>query len=221
MTTDTDKKHLSHKTRSSDASTFDEICMVCGVTDTAGQGWGELAKPCQDTDAFNKDPTNMQDRILESEAKESLEKQSLTDADIYALARGCRVMSKDGARDATKVEIELAQQIESLSAELTELREYIEKIAKAIGLDMRFWKEKGPVEIAVCISDLLKAAKENSAELTELRQAKESLDWLIKHNAELCWPLSVLSYRIKLNDLDDVLIQTLPPYLKSRLEGKK
>ena len=124
-------------------------------------------------------------------------------------------------KSGKKITPAIAQCLRSLSDELTELREYIEKIAEAIGLDMRFWKEKGPVEIAVCISDLLKAAKENSAELTELRQAKESLDWLIKHNAELCWPLSVLSYRIKLNDLDDVLIQTLPPYLKSRLEGKK
>lgn len=38
--------HSSHKTRSSDASTFDEICVNCGATDQAPGGWGELANPC-------------------------------------------------------------------------------------------------------------------------------------------------------------------------------
>ena len=43
-----DKLHPSHVTRSSDASTFDEICTKCGVTDRPAHGleWGDLALPC-------------------------------------------------------------------------------------------------------------------------------------------------------------------------------
>jgi len=39
-------KHPSHETRSSDASTFDEVCIKCGAKDIAGGGWGKLAEPC-------------------------------------------------------------------------------------------------------------------------------------------------------------------------------
>lgn len=39
-------KHLSHVTRFSDASTFDEICTSCGATDEVPGGWGALALPC-------------------------------------------------------------------------------------------------------------------------------------------------------------------------------
>ena len=38
--------HPSHKTRFSDASTFDEICVNCGATDQVPGGWGQLAYPC-------------------------------------------------------------------------------------------------------------------------------------------------------------------------------
>jgi hypothetical protein len=39
--------HPSHRTRFSfDASTFDEICKLCGATDMVPGGWGNLAKPC-------------------------------------------------------------------------------------------------------------------------------------------------------------------------------
>jgi len=38
--------HPSHKTRFSDASRFDYVCVYCGATDETGNGWGELAKPC-------------------------------------------------------------------------------------------------------------------------------------------------------------------------------
>jgi hypothetical protein len=38
--------HPSHKTRFSDASSFDEICTLCGATDIVPGGWGALAKPC-------------------------------------------------------------------------------------------------------------------------------------------------------------------------------
>ena len=40
-------KHSSHKTRFSfDASSYDEVCELCGATDIAGGGWGKLAEPC-------------------------------------------------------------------------------------------------------------------------------------------------------------------------------
>lgn len=38
--------HPSHKTRMSDASTFDEICVNCSATDRVPGGWGNLALPC-------------------------------------------------------------------------------------------------------------------------------------------------------------------------------
>ena len=44
-TADPSKKHPSHETRISDASSFDEICIVCGATDRLGS-WGALSKPC-------------------------------------------------------------------------------------------------------------------------------------------------------------------------------
>ena len=47
-----------------------------------------------------------------------------------------------------------------------------------------------------------------SAELTELRQAKESLDWILSHGTLF---ESWINY----------YTQDVPPYLKSRLEGKK
>jgi hypothetical protein len=36
--------HYTHKTRISDASTFDEICELCGATDRSGSS--ELSRPC-------------------------------------------------------------------------------------------------------------------------------------------------------------------------------
>lgn len=42
--------HPSHEIRSSDASTFDEICIHCGRTDRVPGGWGELVKPCPQPD---------------------------------------------------------------------------------------------------------------------------------------------------------------------------
>ena len=41
--------HPSHKTRGSDASSFDEICVFCGRTDTVPGGWGKLSEPCPAT----------------------------------------------------------------------------------------------------------------------------------------------------------------------------
>lgn len=41
-----DRPDPSHVTRSSDASTFDEICVNCGARDVAGGGWGTLRIPC-------------------------------------------------------------------------------------------------------------------------------------------------------------------------------
>ena len=40
-------KHPSHQTRFSfDASTYDEVCELCGNTDKVPGGWGKLAEPC-------------------------------------------------------------------------------------------------------------------------------------------------------------------------------
>ncbi len=39
-------KDLSHVTRLSDASTFDEVCINCGATDQVPGGWGKLAELC-------------------------------------------------------------------------------------------------------------------------------------------------------------------------------
>lgn len=47
MTGKYEGKHPSHRTRSSDASSFDEICTLCGARDVAGGGWGDLALPCK------------------------------------------------------------------------------------------------------------------------------------------------------------------------------
>jgi len=41
-----DRLHPSHKTRFSDSSFYDEVCVNCGATDEVPGGWGELAKPC-------------------------------------------------------------------------------------------------------------------------------------------------------------------------------
>lgn len=42
-----DECHPSHVTRPSDASSFDEICTLCGARDSAGGGWGSLRYPCR------------------------------------------------------------------------------------------------------------------------------------------------------------------------------
>ena len=39
-------KDKGHHTRFSDASTFDEVCEVCGATDQVPGGWVKLAEPC-------------------------------------------------------------------------------------------------------------------------------------------------------------------------------
>lgn len=36
--------HPTHKTRFSDSSFYDEVCTLCGVTDT--DGMADLSKPC-------------------------------------------------------------------------------------------------------------------------------------------------------------------------------
>ncbi len=47
--------HPSHKTRFSwDASTFDEICELCGNTDMVPGGWGKLADPCPANPNWNE-----------------------------------------------------------------------------------------------------------------------------------------------------------------------
>jgi hypothetical protein len=51
-----DDKHPSHVTRSSDASTFDEICTRCGATDEVPGGWGRLAEPCPAVEEQDRAP---------------------------------------------------------------------------------------------------------------------------------------------------------------------
>ena len=41
-----EQKHFSHKTRGSDSSLYDEVCIYCGATDKVPGGWGKLAEPC-------------------------------------------------------------------------------------------------------------------------------------------------------------------------------
>lgn len=43
-----DKPHPTHKIRSSDASTYDMVCIVCGATDITGSGWGQLRFECHE-----------------------------------------------------------------------------------------------------------------------------------------------------------------------------
>lgn len=42
-----DECHPTHETRISDASSFDEICVLCGATDRLNAGWGWLRVPCR------------------------------------------------------------------------------------------------------------------------------------------------------------------------------
>jgi len=46
--------HSSHRTRISDASSFDEICELCGATDILNGGWGKLAQRCPASDEARK-----------------------------------------------------------------------------------------------------------------------------------------------------------------------
>jgi len=55
--------------------------------------------------------------------------------------------------------------------------------------------------------DLKRALTDCSVELTELRQAKESLDWLIEHKGTHLW--------------NRYMLDNYPPYLKSRLKEKE
>lgn len=52
-----DTCHESHATRVSDASSFDEICTLCGRTDISGGGWGWLRMPCPSRPSYAQDTT--------------------------------------------------------------------------------------------------------------------------------------------------------------------
>ena len=48
--------HPTHRTRISlDASTYDEICELCGATDITLGGWGKLGEPCPSNDDLRKE----------------------------------------------------------------------------------------------------------------------------------------------------------------------
>lgn len=44
-----DERHPTHRTRYSDASTFDQVCVLCGARSITGGGWGDLKFPCSGT----------------------------------------------------------------------------------------------------------------------------------------------------------------------------
>ncbi len=48
-------KDPSHKTRYSDSSMYDEVCVNCGATDLVPGGWGKLADPCPKAPTESKD----------------------------------------------------------------------------------------------------------------------------------------------------------------------
>ncbi len=51
-----DQLHPSHRTRiSMGASSYDEICTLCGARDVAGGGWGSLKFECKGTDEQRKE----------------------------------------------------------------------------------------------------------------------------------------------------------------------
>ena len=54
-----ERKHPSHKTRFSDSSLYDEVCIHCGATDLTPGGWGKLAEPCPDSILTAKQATKL------------------------------------------------------------------------------------------------------------------------------------------------------------------
>lgn len=56
-------RHPSHKTRYSDASTFDEICDLCGATDQVPGGWGQLAYPCPGMKEYSKETEKVREKV--------------------------------------------------------------------------------------------------------------------------------------------------------------
>jgi len=57
--------HPSHKTRYSDSSLYDEVCVYCGATDTL-RSWGELANPCPNAPKQNNDPKLALKQVIEA-----------------------------------------------------------------------------------------------------------------------------------------------------------
>lgn len=96
----TDKLHPSHKTRISDASSFDEICTVCGATDRAGGGWGALALPCSGADTPNPDTPAVPEPVARyEEALQAIEHIAGTlGAEGDDDSRKCLIQCADEAR---------------------------------------------------------------------------------------------------------------------------
>lgn len=56
MTDQSNGPHPSHELRFSfDASSWDEICVFCGLTDQVPGGWGKLTEPCTATEKMRKE----------------------------------------------------------------------------------------------------------------------------------------------------------------------
>lgn len=49
-----------------DASSYDEICEICGATDIAGGGWGDLRFPCVDDLDEKIDPVEKLTSLVET-----------------------------------------------------------------------------------------------------------------------------------------------------------
>lgn len=60
--------HPSHEPRISDASTFDEICVYCGATDTRGSGTIHL--PCTMQDKADRDAMDQKEKERLARLKE-------------------------------------------------------------------------------------------------------------------------------------------------------
>ena len=90
-----------------------------------------------------------------------------------------------------------AEALRSLSIELTEWKIRCAELEQ----NAEYIKSSDEAE------DLKRALTDCSVELTELRQAKESLDWLIEHKGTHLW--------------NRYMLDNYPPYLKYRLKEKE
>src|SRR3990172_2346903 len=105
--------------------------------------------------------------------------------------------TKPRSNDYTEEEFTLSQAVLSLSIELTEWKIRCAELEQ----NAEYIKSSDEAE------DLKQALTNCSVELTELRQAKESLDWLIEHKGTHLW--------------NRYMLDNYPPYLKSRLKEKE
>ncbi len=83
---------MTHVTRGSDSSLYDEKCINCGGTDEVPGGWGELGKPCP---AITKFVTVIGDMLIAEAGREG-ETDALINnleqcPDLYVEYLGCQI----------------------------------------------------------------------------------------------------------------------------------